>query len=138
MTMQTKNIKSFIRDTVGSELDIEEYWPKLIPDQNTEMLKNRLKVEKPKAHKKLKLFNNHPIIMKCQSNEQPGQKKLTRRILNIRSIMDKIPNLTITRKTSHYAPDQIETMRNSPLGEHGEKAKHMRANRNFSNANAPK
>jgi len=93
------------------------------------MLKNGLKMEKPKVHKKLKLFNNHPIIMKSQSNEKPGQKKLTRRILNIRSIMDKVPNLTITRNTGHFPPDQIETMRNSALGEYREKVRHGDSNR---------
>jgi len=33
MTKQTKNIKSFIRDTVGEEQDIEEYLNKLIPKE---------------------------------------------------------------------------------------------------------
>jgi len=38
MTKQTKNIKSFIRDTVGEERDIEEYLNKLIPDKKSSIL----------------------------------------------------------------------------------------------------
>ena len=45
--------------------------------------------EKPKIHKKLKLFGNRPLIRNPSINKSP-QFKHAKKILNIKSILDKV------------------------------------------------